>query len=77
MTLGMADGTNEFGLNLSNLTNVPNVLFGRGSINVPIGTGLTDYVATIRNVQTGITTDPTKSGIICDNDLNIKYVIKY
>ena len=74
MTLGMTDGTNYGGTVFNAQGYVQNIgnAYGRnvGTLTTG-GTGLTG------NTNIGVTTDPTKSGIICDKDSSIVYVIKY
>lgn len=74
MTLGLTDGTYLGGscfLADGRLGNNQS-FYGKSVGTAPTGTA---YFQQNRSI--GITTDPTKSGIICDNDLNIKYIIKY
>lgn len=72
MTLGLYDGTNNFGIYTeSNQIDISKLSYGT---NV----GTTRQVATVSSyINSGITTDPTKSGIIVEPDIEIKLVIKY
>lgn len=72
MTLGLTDGTNLFGLTNANDTEVNNRLFQTGAYGVPVGSSGTTGI--VSNALTyGITTDPTKSGIIAEQSTSQLY----
>lgn len=66
MTLGLTDGTNESGFNVSSLSGVSSVVFARYKIGQNVG-AVTDNTGSIPNSRmAGIVSDPTKSGVIAD-----------
>lgn len=71
-TLGLTNGVSLEGLGFSS----DGIVIHRSG-NYGVNVGLTNSGSGATNNSAGVTTDPTKSGIICDNDLNIKYIIKY
>jgi len=77
MTLGLTDGTNNWGSNINNNTGSPYLItatsqYGKtvGDTSTPSGFPTTYRVA-------GITTDPTKSGIIVEPDSELVVCIKF
>ena len=77
ITLGLTDGSATFGLQTN--SNGTSLLGDAGSYGkvLPSGDGASVDIAALRCV--GITTDPTKSGIIADisNGVLANYIIKY
>jgi len=74
MTLGLTDGTNNMGLFQSD-SSYRDLRAGTPSYGTEVGD--TNLNSSGVNKTLGITTDPTKSGIIVEPDNNIKIIIKF
>ena len=64
LTLGLTDGSNNYGMVFTNST--PRLYPKSDFYGKPAGTNNTDVGTSPQNVSLGITTDPTKSGLIAD-----------
>ena len=60
ITLGLTDGTNEFGFR-----NTPQYYLTNGQQGINVGTN-SEYTTVISNAAVGVTTDPEKSGIVAN-----------
>ena len=76
ISLGLDDGTNKLGL--TGRQNNINFLSGNtGAYGINVGVTITTKIANALQKGIGIITDPTKSGVICDPDSDVIYIIKY
>ena len=66
ITLGLSDGTHNVGLALNNSSNSPFMVGGLTNYGTDVGTRTGAYSSSTLGYTYGITTDPTKSGIITD-----------
>lgn len=79
MTLGLTDGTTNLGLNFNNVGRHTGSPFISKSYGTSVGTVQTEFIPPVNDKDVGITTDPTKSGIVgtlTQTKLKLRYFIQ-
>ena len=76
MTLGVTDGTTYYGL-LTSKTTVEHISGAPNLYGKNIGTQATNNLVGTGVPGIGITTDPTKSGMIVESDLELVVCIRF